>query len=354
MQKKAAFTLEELAVFTHSKLIGNPKHQISNVASLESASPQDASFFSNLKYENAMRSSAAGVIFIAPDVTLDEGHNFLITENPSRAFQKTLEALSRGVEFSGFTGIHPTAVIHETAIIGQDVTIGPHAVIDQQVTIGEKTFIGANCYIGPSTTVGNNCILHPNVTVRESCQIGNRVIIQPGAVIGSCGYGFTTDNTGRHTKLNQLGTVVIEDDVEVGANTTIDRSRFEATRIGRGTKIDNLVQIAHGVIVGEDNLIVAQTGIAGSTKLGKNVILAGQVAVAGHLSIADRVIVSARTGVSKSLTTVGGKYGGVPAMPISDHNRISVHLRNITAYVDMIKELQQRLDSLENNYKNCS
>ena len=346
---KKAFTLEELATYTNSQLVGNPQHTITSVADLESAGAEDASFLSNPKYENAMRKSAAGVVFISPHVPVLEGRNFLITESPSRAFQKILETFySTSQEFSGFTGIHPTAVIHETAVIGEGVTIGPHAVIDKNVTIGSHTFIGSQCYIGPFTIVGDHCILHPRVTIRERCQIGNRVILQPGTIIGSCGFGFTPDQTGRHIKLNQIGNVIVEDDVEIGANTTVDRSRFQATRIRRGSKIDNLVQIGHGVVVGEDNLIIAQTGIAGSTTLGKNVILAGQVAVAGHISLADGVIVSARTGVSKSLTQ-SGKYGGVPAFPLAEYNRNSVYLRNIETYVAMIKDLQSRVEALENS-----
>jgi UDP-3-O-[3-hydroxymyristoyl] glucosamine N-acyltransferase len=353
---KKAFTLEELAAFTNSQLVGDPHHRITGFADLESACSEEASFLSNakymkMKYENAMRKSAAGVIFVAPHISLIEGRNFLINENPSRAFQKALEALyNEPQELSGFSGIHPTAVIHETAVIGKDVTVSPHAVIDKQAKIGAHTFIGPNCFVGPYTTIGEHCMLHPNSIIRERCQLGNRVILQPGAVIGSCGFGFTTDHSGRHTKLNQVGIVIIEDDVEIGANTTVDRSRFQETRICRGSKIDNLVQIGHGVTVGEDNLIVAQTGIAGSTTLGKNVVLAGQVAVAGHIALADGVIVSARSGVSKSLTKPG-KYGGVPAFPLADFNRYSVQLRQIGTHIKWIKDLQSRIRSLEQKVK---
>lgn len=346
MQKKA-FTLEELAVYTNSQLIGNPNHKITGIADLESADIEDASFLANPKYEKAMQQSSAGVVFISPQTSQVEGRNYLVTANPSRAFQQTVEAFWDPIQdISGFEGIHPTAVVHPTADIGKNVTLGPHAVIDKNVKIGDQTVIGANCYIGPFTSIGNECFFYPQVTVRERSQIGSRVILQPGVVIGACGFGFTTDSKGRHTKLNQVGIVIVEDDVEIGANTTIDRSRFKATIIRRGTKIDNLVQIGHGVIVGQDNLIVSQTGIAGSSVLGNHVILAGQTAVAGHLSITDGVIISARTGVSKSINKPG-KYGGVPAMPMSDYNRNCVYLRNIETYVEIIKKLQQRLEALE-------
>jgi UDP-3-O-[3-hydroxymyristoyl] glucosamine N-acyltransferase len=191
-----------------------------------------------------------------------------------------------------------------------------------------------------------HCHFHPHVTVRERCEIGNCVILQPGAVIGSCGFGFTTDTKGRHTKLEQLGTVILEDHVEIGANTSIDRARFKSTRIGRGTKIDNLVQIGHNVHIGYDNIIVSQTGIAGSVKTGKNVVFGGQAGVVGHLEIADFVMVATRGGVSKSINQPG-KYAGGPVMGLSEYNRQQVHLRKITDYVKQIEELKKRLSELE-------
>jgi UDP-3-O-[3-hydroxymyristoyl] glucosamine N-acyltransferase len=340
-----SFTLAQLAELTQSKLVGNPAHMIYNVADLGSASAGDVSFLASPLYEKAMRASKAGAIFITPDTSLlSNGPHFLIHKDPSRAFQQVIEAFMGETlnQISGFLGIHSTAVIHEAASIGQNVTIGPRAVIDQDVVIGSNTTISAGCYIGLGTIIGHDCLLYPNVTIRERCRIGNRVIIQPGAVIGSCGFGYTTDNKGHHNKLNQLGIVIVEDDVEIGANSTIDRSRFKATVVKQGTKIDNLVMIGHGVTVGEHNIIVAQTGIAGSSTTGKHVILAGQVAVAGHLSIADKTVVAGKSGVSKSIT-ISGKYGGIPAMPIREYNRNSVYLRNIETYVLQIKELQSQL-----------
>ena len=243
-------------------------------------------------------------------------------------------------------GIHPTAVIHPSAKIGSDVLIGPYAVIDKETTVGDRTQVGAGCFIGPYTHIGEDCLLHAHVTVREKCFIGNRVIIQPGAVIGSCGFGYTTDKQGKHAKLNQVGGVKIEDDVEIGANTAIDRSRFKMTVIGRGTKIDNLVQIGHGASIGPDNLIVAQVGIAGSVETGRHVVLAGQCGLSGHTKLGNGVIVTAQSGVSKSLPA-GGKYGGSPTMPLAEHQRVEVHLRNIEKYVKQIKSHEARLAKLE-------
>lgn len=344
---KKSFSLAELATLTNSKLIGNPEHLISGVADLETASSQDASFFSNLRYQQAMNHSNAGVVFVDSTATLVDGKNYLLTEQPSQSFQQFVDVLFPPRQSpSGFTGIHPTAVIHETAQIDGEVTIGPHAVIDEGVKIGAKTFIGAGVSIGPDTQVGSFCLIYPNVIIREGCIIGHRVIIQPGAVIGSCGFGYITDKQGQHIKLNQVGNVIIEDGVEIGANATIDRARFQSTKIGQGSKIDNLVQIGHGVTIGAHNIIVAQTGIAGSTSTGRYVVLAGQVAIAGHIHLSDGVTVAGKSGVTKSLSK--GKYGGIPAVSLAEYNRNQVFLRNIEKYITVLKNLTKRIEKLEN------
>lgn len=343
---KKSFTLEELAAYTDSKLIGDPSYCITNVESLELATASDASFLANPRYEKAMLKSQAGVVFVKEETGLPDGRNFLLNPNPSKAFQQTAEAFyGTGSEITGFEGIHPTAVIHPSATIGKNCTIGPSVVIDKQAEIGNDTVISAGCYIGPYVKIGAFCLLHPHVIIREQCILGMRVILQPGVVIGACGFGYLTDQSGKHTKLNQLGAVIIGDDVEIGANTTVDRSRFKNTEIHRGTKIDNLVQIGHGVIIGEDNIIVAQTGIAGSTKTGKNVTIGGQVAIAGHLQIGDRVMIAGRSGVTKSLIEPG-TYGGIPARPIGEHNRVSVYLQNIEQYIKKIKKMEERLKAI--------
>ncbi len=347
MNKKKSLTLSQAAQLTGCRLVGKEDHLITGVADLESANSEDASFLSNPRYERAMKNCQAGVIFVAEAFPLVDGKNYLVSPNPSQSFQQIVDYLHPQRQTpSGFKGIHPTAVIHETACIETGVSIGPQSVIDEGVKIGKDSFIGAGSYIGPDVVIGSHCVIHPRVTIREECTIGNRVIIQPGAVIGSCGFGYVTDKQGRHIKLNQVGRVIVEDDVEIGANTTIDRARFKETRIGQGTKIDNLVQIAHAVDLGENNLIAAQTGIAGSTRTGKWVVLAGQVAVAGHLSISDCVTVAGKSGVTKSLFKKG-TYGGIPAVPIEEYNRNRVFLRKIEKYIALLTDLQTRFKSLE-------
>ncbi|MBS3904546.1 MAG: UDP-3-O-(3-hydroxymyristoyl)glucosamine N-acyltransferase [Simkania sp.] len=351
MTKK--FTLKDLAELTGATLVGNPEHCITGVDALENAGSQDVSFLANPRYREHMKNSLAGAVCIAPDIELPSGRNFLVSDNPSLTFQNIAKILLQASQRdTGFKGIHPTAVIHPDTTIGSDVNIGPYVVIDQGTTIGNRTQIYAHVSIGPGVTIGEECILYPHSLIREGCLLGHRVILQSGAVIGSCGFGYATSPTGKHIKLEQLGIVVIEDDVEIGANTTIDRARFKETRIGQGTKIDNLVQIGHNVMLGADNLIVSQTGIAGSAKTGRHVIMGGQAGVVGHVEIADGVMIATRGGVSKTINKAG-KYAGGPTMPLADYNRQQVQLRKIGEYVKMIEELQERLKKLEENSPTC-
>lgn len=339
------YTLAELSLAVSAQLHGDPEAKISGINTLEEATPVDASFLANPRYNEAMKKSQAGVICVSPQTPLLEGKNFLISPDPSRTFQQIVELLIPS-STSGFSGIHPSAVIHPTAQIGPNVTIGPCAVIDRHVKIGANTHIGPNCSIGFEVEIGTDCLIHPHCTIRERCRLGHRVILQPGAVIGSCGFGYTTDPMGCHRKLEQVGIVILEDDVEIGANTTIDRSRFKTTLIRKGTKIDNLVQIAHNVEIGEHNLIAAQTGIAGSSKTGKYVLLGGQVGIVGHVELDDQVMVATRGGVSKSLKT--GKYRGSPAIPITEYHRQEVHVRKLEEYVERLKELEKQQPAIRN------
>jgi UDP-3-O-[3-hydroxymyristoyl] glucosamine N-acyltransferase len=335
------FSLTELADLLQCELVGQSQDRILGVASLEKAEKTDASFLANPRYREAMLLSRAGVICIDHRSLVSEGKNFFISSDPSGIFQKIAELLDRHRGESAFTGIHSTAVIDRSAQIGQDVTIGPYAVVDANAQIGDKSTIEAHCFIGHHVQIGTDCHIHPLCVVREYCCLGNRVILQSGAVIGSCGFGYTTDAHGCHQKLKQIGIVVIEDDVEIGANATIDRSRFDATRIRRGTKIDNLVQIAHNVEVGEHNLIAAQTGIAGSAKTSHHVMMGGQVGVLGHIEISSGALIAARSGISKSIPC--GKFRGSPAVPISEYNRQKIHVRKLEEYVQRIKQLEEKV-----------
>ncbi len=341
-----SLTLSQVAELTDSELQGNPDYIITGVGSLESATSSDAAFFTNPAYTSgtytaALKKSQAGVIFVRRGASHLDGRQVLIAENPRFAFQTLLEYFSPE-NITGFPGIHVTAIIHKTASIGNDVTIGPYVVIDKDSTVGDNTSIGAGTSVGIATTIGTDCIIHPNVTIRERCTIGNRVIIQPGAVIGSCGYGYITNSNGKHIKLKHVGPVIIHDDVEIGANTAIDRARFTSTEIGSGSKIDNLVQIGHGARIGTDNLIVAQVGIAGSAETKSHVVIGGQSGVNGHITISDGVMIAARSGVTKSIKKAG--KCGHPPINLNNHLRNQVHILNIGKLVDRIKKLEKRCE----------
>lgn len=337
--------LAELAELTDTQLIGDPTHGISGVADLDSATPSDVSFLANPLYRPLLKTTKAGLICIDSETPRLEGKNYLICNNPSATFQLLVKLFVPGF-ISGFRGIHPTAVIHPSATIGPNVTIGPYAVVDAHCTIDSGTVLGPSVTLGPGVEIGSHSHLHAHVTIREGCKIGHRVIIQPGTVIGSCGYGYTTDEKGIHRKQEQLGIVVIEDDVEIGANTTIDRARFKETRICRGTKIDNLVQIAHNVELGPYNLIVSQTGISGSVKTGHHVVMAGQTGTVGHIEIADKALFAARSGIKKSIKTAG-KYGGNPAVPLDQHQREQVSQKK---YAEKLRALEERIAQLEKTH----
>lgn len=348
--QKNKLSLSKIAELTNATVIGDCDFKISGFNDLMNATEFEISFLGNKKFESYLNQSKAGAIFISPHVEPIEGKNYLVCEFPSLAFQQVVAKLKKK-SLSEFTDIHPTAVVSKTAKIGKNVTIGPYSVIDQGVEIKKNTSIGSHVFIGAETKIGENCTIYSHVTIREECQLQQRVMIQSGAVIGSCGFGYVTNpKTGSHTKLEQLGTVLIEDDVEIGSNTTIDRASFKVTVIAKGTKIDNLVQIAHEVHLGEDNLIVSQTGIAGSTKTGKRVIMGGQVGVIGHITIHDDVILTARTAPTKSIKEKG-IYAGAPATPLREFNEQMVYLRSLKKWIQKFKALEKRINEFQEKGK---
>ncbi len=342
-----SFTLEELATLTGAKLIGDSSVVIRGINELKAAKDDDASFLANPRYLELMKKSSAGVICVDQSAPVIDGQNYLVDSDPSRTFQQIAEAFLKSAEMpSAFNGIHESATVAQGVEIGEDVTIGPHSSVDSKCSIGSGTVLHPNVTIGCNVTIGEGCTLYPGVVVREGCRIGNRVVLQPGVVVGSCGFGYTPDSAGHHVKLEQVGTVVIEDDVEIGANACIDRARFKSTVIGRGTKIDNLVQIGHNVELGQDNIIVAQTGVAGSSKTGRHVMMGGQVGILGHIELADGVQIATRGGVSKSITKPG-PYRGSPAIPLDQYNRYKVLVRGIEKHVKRIEALEKRIKELE-------
>ncbi len=329
-------TVEEIAKIVDGKIDGDAKLFIKKFSSLAEAQKGDISFLSNKKYVNEAANSKADAIIVDKNIEI-HGKTCIKVENSSNAVTVLLTKLHNPIN-NFYQGIHNTAVIGKTAVLDSNVNIGPYAVIEDNAEIGANSTIASGTYIGRKTKVGSDCLIYPNVVVREECIIGNRVIIHSNTVIGSDGFGYETIN-GVHKKIPQIGIVVIEDDVEIGANVAVDRARFDKTIIRKGAKIDNLVQIAHNVEIGENCIIIAQTGIAGSTKLGKYVTIAGQAGVGGHLEIADFTTFGAKSGVTKNIK----KKGYYSGFPIKEHKE---QLR-LYASLNRVPELLKRVDELE-------
>jgi UDP-3-O-[3-hydroxymyristoyl] glucosamine N-acyltransferase len=333
------FTLEQLAKTSGGELVGDPSLRITGAASLAEATPGEISFFANLKYIGLLRKTRASAVFVPQHFadTLDAAQ--IRVSNPTKAFEQVvLKFAPKTIQFA--PGIHPSAVVDPSAQLGERVSIQPHAVIEARVTIGDDTIIGAGSYVGHETMIGSLCLIYPLVTIRERSRIGLRVIIHSGAVIGADGFGFEMVD-GRQQKIQQLGIVQIDDDVEIGANTTIDRARFGRTWIQQGVKIDNLVQIAHNVVVGKDSVIVAQSGISGSTRVGQRVMMGGQVGIVGHLEIGDGTAIGAQSGVSKS--TRGGAWFGSPAVPLAEAKQQIAWVHRLGKLFARVKEIEKKL-----------
>ena len=327
-------------------LAGRDDVSVSGVAALEDATSRDATFFGNEKYLPALRESKAGVALVPTDFSeaLPQIGAVIGVTNPSLAFAAVVAALQPPLPPPP-SGIHSTAVISSAAKLGKEVTVHPYAVIEDGAEIGDHCSIGAHTFIGRETRLGAHCVVHPHVTIRERVAIGSRCVVHSGAVIGGDGFGFETVD-GKHIKVPQVGGVEIGDDVEIGAGVTIDRARFGVTKIGEGTKIDNLVQVAHNVVIGPHCLIVAQAGISGSTRLGKYVVLAGQVGVVGHITLGDGVTVGAQSGVSKSIAP-GVKVWGYPAEPIHDAAESLARVRRLPKLMARVKQLEAEIASLK-------
>jgi UDP-3-O-[3-hydroxymyristoyl] glucosamine N-acyltransferase len=315
---------------------------ITGVAAAREAGEGDVTFFGNPKYLAQIKATRATAALVPLDFAEAIPGVAVRVENPSLAFARLVERFAPPpVVFS--PGVHPSAVVASDAVLGEGVSIQPGVVIEAGARIGARSVIGAHGYIGHGASVGTDCHFAPRVTVAARCLVGNRVIIHSGAVLGSDGFGFEF-SAGRHVKIPQTGIVQVDDDVEVGANTTIDRARFGRTWIGEGTKIDNLVMIAHNVVIGKHCIIVAQVGISGSARLGNYVTLAGQVGVAGHLEIGDQAVVAAQSGVSKSLKG-NEMYMGFPAMKAGDYREQIARIARLPKLAERVRRLERGPDS---------
>jgi len=321
------------------ELVGDAKLKITGAASLAEATPGEISFFGNRKYIGLLRKTRASAVFVPTDFDEPLAAAKIRVSNPTKAFEQLmLRFAPKPIRFEA--QIHPSAVIGSNVRLGERVSIQPNAVIENGSEIGDDTVIGAGSYIGHETTIGSGCLIYPLVTIRDRSRIGSRVIIHSGAVIGADGFGFE-EVDGRQQKIQQLGIVQIDDEVEIGANTTVDRARFGRTWIQQGVKIDNLVQVAHNVIIGKDSVIVAQTGISGSTRVGERVMMGGQVGIAGHVEIAEGTMIAAQSGVSKSLP--GGVWFGYPAVPFTEAKQQIAWIHRLGKLFARVKALEKKL-----------
>jgi UDP-3-O-[3-hydroxymyristoyl] glucosamine N-acyltransferase len=337
----------EIAARLDCELAGGGEIEITGVAGMERAGPGELTFLANPKYAHKVKHTRAGAILVSEaerDVSGPAGLSRLVSGNPYLDFARALELFYQPPRPA--PGIHPLAFVAETATIGEGASIGPFAVVGERVRIGRHAVLHPHAVVYEGARIGDDFLAHSHAVVREFCQIGNRVILQNGVVVGGDGFGFAKRADGTHYKIVQSGITVIEDDVEVQSLTSVDRATAGETRVKRGAKIDSLVQIGHACVVGEDNIVCAQTGLAGSSILERNVLLAGQVGVSGHLTIHDDAIVYAQSGIGGDVPA-GARVSGSPAFAAN------VWLRAITAFPKLpellktVRELKRRIEQLE-------
>lgn len=341
------FNLAELAAIAGGRVAGDALTPINGIAGIRDAAPGEITFLANSKYEQFVKSTRASALIGRPGI--ESPLPKIEMEDPYLGFLKVLTVFAETRRIRYPREIHPTAIIDPGAQIGNDVSIGPYCQVCRGASIGTGSTLLLGTFVGQDVSLGEGCLVYANVTIREGSTLGNRVILQPGVVVGSDGFGFAKDGEANR-KIPQIGTVVIEDDVEIGANSTIDRATTGVTRICSGTKIDNLVMIAHNVIVGKNTMLAGQVGISGSTEVGENVIMAGQVGTVGHITIGDRVVVGAQSGVSKSVPSDTTVFG-YPARDHQKARKLHGYTMRLPEMHKKIKELEQRIKELESESK---
>lgn len=323
--------------------VGTTTHRITGIASLGEANENDLSFLANPKYKNNVKTTRASVVLLPKDY---EGHPrdnqvYIKVKSPSIALVKICEKIEREMWPSKSAYVHPATYIDETAKIAKSAYIGPFCSIGKNAIIGENVILEGHVFIGNHVSIDQETWIKPHVSILDYCVVGKRVRIDANAVIGSDGFGYEKTNSGNHLRVPQVGNVVIEDDVGIGASTTIDRARFKETRIGAGTKIDNLVQIAHNVVIGKNCLIVAQTGISGSTILEDDVILAGQVGLVGHIRIGKGAIIGAQSGINNNVEA-GAYVRGSPAYPVTEAMRLEIYKKRLPELFKKVTKLEEQ------------
>ena len=339
-------TTGELAAKLGAELEGDPDVALHGVADLRAAGAGQVSFAGSPKYLPAAAASGAAAVIVPQGAAIASPKPVLLrAANVDAAFAAAC-ALFAPSPVVRPRGVHPLALVSPEAKLGANVSIGAFAVVEAGAEIGAGTTLYPQTYVGHAAVLGADCLLYPFASVRERCRLGARVILHNGAVIGSDGFGYAVDAQGVRTKIPQTGIVVLEDDVEIGANATVDRARFGETRIGKGTKVDNLVMIAHNCVIGEHSVLCSQVGLAGTTTLGKHVICAGQAGLAGHLTVGDGAVIGAQAGVPSDLPG-GQMYLGAPAVPRLEFGKSLAHVAGLPKLKEHVKSLEARLAALE-------
>ncbi len=334
------FSAHQIATLVSGSLEGNPDVMVTQLAKIEEASTGCLSFLSNPKYEQYLYTTKASVVIVNEDLKLDRPvqPTLIRAKNAYSAFSTLLELYNK-MRLDKI-GIEELAFVHPSAKIGKNVYIGAFAYIDKDVIIGDYCKIYPHVYIGDNVKIGDNTTLFPGVTVYFDCVIGEQVIIHSGTVIGSDGFGFAPQDDGTYHKISQIGNVTIEDNVEIGANTVIDRATMGSTVIRKGVKLDNLIQVAHNVEIGKNTVMAAQSGISGSTKIGENAVIGGQVGIVGHINIANGSQIQAQSGINRTIAEANKKWSGTPAAPYNAQMRSQV-------IYSRLPELERRLEELE-------
>jgi UDP-3-O-[3-hydroxymyristoyl] glucosamine N-acyltransferase len=341
------FSAQQIAALVNGKIEGNPSNSVSGFAKIEDATASDLTFLANPKYEEFLYTTKAGVVIVGQNLELKSPvpSTLIRVSDPYSSFAQLMRHYQSLLQ-SQLVGIQDPSFIHPSAKLGKDVFIGAFAYIGENVVIGDGAKIHPQCYLGSGVKIGNHTTLHPGVKIYHDCIVGEQVTIHAGTVLGGDGFGFAPQKNGTYEKVPQLGNVVIEDQVEIGSNTCIDRATMGSTIIKKGTKLDNLLQVAHNVEIGEHSVIAAQTGISGSAKIGKNVMMGGQVGIAGHIQIADGTKINGQSGISKTISEPNTSLNGTPAFDYRSSLKSQTIYRRLPELERKISELQLQLEQL--------
>ncbi len=344
MIEQKSLTLNQICQLTKGRLSGDGETVINRTVRLDEAKPGDISFIAAPKYAKNLENCQATALIVYPEFNVPLTTNLIYVDDPFSSFFMVVQAMTPEMEPLQ-PGIHPTAIIGDGTTLGKNIAIGPYVIIGKNCKIADNVQIYSGTTILNHVDIGGNTRIYQNVSIREGCVIGERVILHAGAVIGADGFGFRNVN-GKIQKIPQLGYVIIEDDVEIGANTCVDRAIFGATRIGKGSKLDNLIQVAHNVVIGENTVIAAQTGIAGSSQLGNGVVIAGQVGIADHIKIGDSAILAAQAGITKDVPPKI-VVSGYPAREHFRAKREEAVIRKLPELAKLLSELKKKVAELE-------